>query len=222
MTVEIGADLATNGGFENSITTAHSQRITACSQKIPGWDLEVIHGKVIADNGYRYKDERGLPGSLWAFGGSNMTSIEYRTHRGNWTDVEIWSGHDSECAIIADGTFFFVLTQRIPTEGKIRVDESILANVSFWMSCKDFTGVKSVKIDVFGDDSRYSQETSYQHFANFTSDWSYGDVRSGMKLDPGVEYITFTIAIAGSGTIAIDDFSFMPEGGDPYSRPRSQ
>jgi len=204
MTVEIGVDLATNGGFEND---------TARPSKIPGWDLEVIHGNVIVGNGYTFKGGEGGPGFSWVWGGQNITSlesfIESETSIHNWTDVEIWSGHDSECALIAHGSdFFFVLTQRIPTEGNIRVDEPILADISLWMSCKDFTGVQIVKMEAFGGGS---QMTSPRHFANFTSDGFYKDFGGGVGLDPGVEYIAVTIAMTGSGTIAIDDFSLTPE-----------
>lgn len=189
-TVEMGVDLATNGNFENGID---------------GWNLNPISGNIIVGQGYKYKDEKGRVVSswVWANGGHHPVNTE-------WTEVQIWSGRESDNALIADGSFFFVLSQRIPIQGCLEVDESIQANLSFWMKCNNFTGIKATRMETFHANGDSAMSASHQPFSNYTSDWELSAGLSATMLDPETSYVIYTIGMTGEGTVAIDDFSFIP------------
>ena len=186
--VKMGVDLATNGNFENGID---------------GWNLNPISGNIIVGQGYKYKDEKGRVVSSWIW-----TNRGFRSVNTEWTEVQIWSGRESDNALIADGSFFFVLSQRIPAQGYLEVDESIQANLSFWMKCNNFTGIKAIRTETFHTNGDSAIAASHQPLSDYTSDWHAE--RSGTRLDPETSYVIYTIAIAGEGTVAIDDFSFIP------------
>ena len=187
-TVEMDVDLATNGNFENGID---------------GWNLNPISGNIIVGQGYKYKDEEGRVVSSWMWANRGLRSVNTE-----WTEVQIWSGRESDNALIADGSFFFVLSQRIPAQDYLEVDESIQANLSFWMKCNNFTGIKAIKTETFHVNGDSAMVASHQPFSNCTSDWRAE--QSEIRLDLEISYIIYTIAISGEGTVAIDDFSFIP------------